>query len=61
MFVSLLAEFDFNIFPLFVVDLMHELELGVWPSILTHLVRMVYTCGNEAVQEFDRRQVSSLI
>ena len=55
MFVSSLAEFDFNIFPLFVVDLMHKLELGVWPSILTHLVQMVYTCGNEAVREFDRR------
>ncbi|KAH9039665.1 hypothetical protein EDB85DRAFT_2141171 [Lactarius pseudohatsudake] len=27
---------------LFVVDLLHEFEIGVWKSVLTHLIRMLY-------------------
>ena len=59
-FLSSLAEFNFNIFPLFVIDPMHEFELGVWPMILTHLIRMIYTCSNETVWEFDRWWVSPI-
>ena len=27
---------------LFVVDILHEFELGVWKSVLTHLIRMLH-------------------
>lgn len=54
-FISALDKFGLNFFSLFVVDLMHEFELGVWKATLTHLVRILYTQGAEAVAEFDRR------
>jgi hypothetical protein len=38
-----------------VVDLLHEFELGVWKSVLVHLIRMLYTMGNETVHEFNAR------
>ena len=37
------------------VDLLHEVELGVWKSLLTHLIRMLHTCGADKVHEFDKR------
>ena len=27
---------------IFVVDLLHEFEIGVWKSVLTHLIRILY-------------------
>jgi hypothetical protein len=42
---------------MFVVDLLHEVELGVWKSLFTHLVCILYEpdCGNEVVAEFNHR------
>ena len=40
------------------VDLLHEVELGVWKALLIHLVRMLNTCGADKVHEFDKRYVS---
>ena len=43
---------------LFVVDLLHKIELGVWKSILTHLIRMIYAIpgnGTERVGILDDR------
>lgn len=39
------------------VDLLHEIELGVWKTLFTHLIRMLYACPNgaEKVAELDRR------
>lgn len=42
-------------FPIFVVDLLHEFELGVWKALLIHLVRMLHTMGLIAVNEMDSR------
>lgn len=39
-----------------VVDLLHEIELGVWKALLTHLVRILNT-GDGLTEEFDRRRV----
>ncbi|KAG9079804.1 hypothetical protein FRC06_007449 [Ceratobasidium sp. 370] len=36
-------------------DLLHEIELGVWKSLFTHLVCMLHTCGPHAVATFDSR------
>jgi hypothetical protein len=40
---------------LFVVDLMHEFELGVFKDFLTHLIRLLFACGPTTITEFDRR------
>lgn len=28
-----------------VVDLLHEFELGVWKTLFTHLIRLLYAAG----------------
>ncbi|KAH9025567.1 hypothetical protein EDB84DRAFT_1564035 [Lactarius hengduanensis] len=40
---------------LFVVDLLHEFELGIWQSVLTHLIRMLYSLpgGDALIAELD--------
>ena len=44
-----------------VVDLLHEFELGVWKSLFTQLVRLLYAAGKERsetlVAELDSRSV----
>lgn len=49
MFVSKLGPLGFNIFPIFVVDLLHEFELGVWKGVFIHLIRMLVTLGGTAI------------
>lgn len=39
------------------VDLLHEVELGVWKALLTHLIRMLHVCGGDKVHQFDERYV----
>jgi hypothetical protein len=54
-FSSKLSQFGFNMFPMLVVDLMHEVELGVWKSIFIHLLRIL-DCRDEGLKhELDRR------
>jgi hypothetical protein len=50
----------FNIYKILVVDLLHEVELGVWKAILQHLIRMLYSLGVDYVQELDKRSVAIL-
>jgi hypothetical protein len=38
-----------------VVDLMHEFELGVWKSLLIHLLRMLSSVNPAQLHELDRR------
>ena len=41
---------------LFVVDLLHEFEIGIWKSVLTHLTRMLYASrGDSRIAELDSR------
>ncbi|KAH9161682.1 hypothetical protein EDB89DRAFT_2029564 [Lactarius sanguifluus] len=42
---------------LFVVDLLHEFEIGIWKSVLTHLIRMLYAIprGHDRVAILDAR------
>jgi hypothetical protein len=54
-FSECLAEFLFNFFVLFVVDLLHEFELGVWKAIFTHLMHILFAAGGTAVQELNWR------
>lgn len=40
-----------------VVDLLHEVELGVWKHLFTHLIRLLYASPNGAalVEQLDQR------
>ena len=41
-----------------VVDLLHEFEIGVWKSLFTHLIRLLYAAGkgsDRLVTELDAR------
>lgn len=51
----MLFEFGFNFFTLFVPDVMHEFDLGVWKAILLHLLRILFAAGEERIQELNRR------
>jgi hypothetical protein len=44
-----------NKYKMFVVDLLHEVELGVWKSIFTHLIRLLKHLGKGKVQELNKR------
>ncbi|CUA69692.1 Colossin-A [Rhizoctonia solani] len=54
-FLKQLLPLKFDFYKIFVVDLLHEVELGVWKSLLKHLIRILYGCGNDTVAEFNRR------
>jgi len=44
-------------YPMFVVDLMHEIELGSWRSLFIHLLRILEQEGQgvRLLLELDRR------
>ena len=52
-FSDRLSRFGFNHFPLFLVDLMHEVELGTWKSLFIHLLRILDAGGESLLRELD--------
>lgn len=52
---STLPDENFNFYDLFVPDILHEFELGVWKSIFTHLLRILVAAGGNALSELDKR------
>ncbi|CDO76216.1 hypothetical protein BN946_scf184894.g5 [Trametes cinnabarina] len=54
-FSARLLRFKLNHYQLFVPDLMHEFELGVWKNTFAHLLRLLTAQGDHAVHEFNRR------
>ena len=42
-------------FLMFLVDLLHEFELGVWRALLIHLLRILQAKSNDLIHELDRR------
>ncbi|KAJ7241209.1 hypothetical protein B0H12DRAFT_1074570 [Mycena haematopus] len=52
---ELLRPYGAQMFPMLVVDLLHEFELGVWKAVFTHLIRVLYAHSAEAVAEFAAR------
>jgi len=50
-----LSPFGFDFHRMLTVDILHEVELGVWKALLMHLIRMLHTYGANKVQEFDAR------
>jgi hypothetical protein len=56
-FAERLGRFGFTPYPMLVVDLMHEFELGVWKATFIHVIRVLYAAspGGGAVAELNRR------
>ncbi|KAI0682109.1 hypothetical protein C8T65DRAFT_597538 [Cerioporus squamosus] len=52
-----LREHNFNFYSLFAPDFMHEVELGVWKTIFTHFMRMLYAVGGDAIQTLNKKCV----
>ena len=40
---------------MFVVDLLHEVELGVWKALFIHLLRILESLHENVLHELDRR------
>ena len=54
-FAERLGPTGFDLFRMLVVDLLHEFELGVWKSILIHLLRMLDSLKGTVLAELDHR------
>jgi len=54
-FAVRLGFLDFNVFPMLVVDLLHEFELGVFKSVFKHLLRLLNTINSEAIITLNER------
>ena len=46
-----------NVYALLTVDLLHEVELGVWKALFTHIIRILSVHSPESVNELDRRSL----
>ena len=44
-----------NVYALLTVDLLHEVELGVWKAVFTHIIRILSVHSPQSVNELDRR------
>jgi hypothetical protein len=42
---------------MFVIDQLHEFELGVWKALFTHLMRILHAAGGNSVQKLNERYV----
>jgi len=42
---------------MFVVDFLHEVELGVWKALFTHLIHILYAINPDAVGTLNSRYV----
>ena len=60
-FSTRLGPLDLEHYPLFVVDFLHEIELGMWKAIFTHLIRLLYAHNPNNVHELNKRCVPSII
>lgn len=54
-FSQRLGELGFDIYRALIPDLMHEFELGVWKSTLTHLVRILTAFGASSINKLNAR------
>ncbi|KAF7983682.1 hypothetical protein HWV62_19591 [Athelia sp. TMB] len=54
-FSTQLGDDGFNFFLILVVDFMHEFELGIWKSLLSHLIRILHAQGGDLVLVFNER------
>ncbi|KDN41261.1 hypothetical protein RSAG8_07530, partial [Rhizoctonia solani AG-8 WAC10335] len=50
-----LRTLGFDIFEALTVDLLHEIELGVWKSVFQHLLRILESTGSKTMATFNER------
>ncbi|KAK0238221.1 hypothetical protein EDD85DRAFT_769932, partial [Armillaria nabsnona] len=48
----------FNFYQMFIIDPLHEIELGTWKALFIHLLQLCQYYGGDVVQELNKRQVS---
>ncbi|KIK11948.1 hypothetical protein PISMIDRAFT_121800, partial [Pisolithus microcarpus 441] len=56
-FTERLSPLGFELFPIIVVDLMHEFELGILKNVLQHLIRILYAVNPANVARLSERYV----
>ena len=54
-FAERLSQLGFNIHPTLVVDILHEFELGVFKSILKHLLCLIYAVDPNCIDILNKR------
>lgn len=54
-FSDSLSKFGFDFCSIFHVDLMHEVELGVWRALFIHLLRILQVADPAQIHVLDRR------
>ncbi|KIK35833.1 hypothetical protein CY34DRAFT_35436, partial [Suillus luteus UH-Slu-Lm8-n1] len=54
-FVDRLSPFGFDLFPVLVVDLLHEFELGILKAVMTHLMRLLYAVDPRKITTINER------
>lgn len=54
-FSEKLSHTGFDFFVMLVVDLLHELELGVWKAIFIHLLCMLDSLNGNVLSKLDYR------
>jgi len=54
-FSDRLSKLGFNHFAMLMVDLMHEIEIGVWKALFIHLLRILQSVDENLLHELDRR------
>ena len=52
-FSKKLFSFGFNLFSMFVVDMMHEFELGTWKALFIHLLHISEAQDKSLPDELD--------
>ncbi|KAF7426603.1 hypothetical protein PC9H_008972 [Pleurotus ostreatus] len=52
---SILQPHGLNFYALFVPDLLHEFELGVWKAVFIHLIRILHVLGPDSVAALNER------
>ena len=57
-FSERLSPLGFNLFVMFLLDIMHEFELGVWRALLIHLLHILQAADKTLVHELDHRYVA---
>lgn len=50
-----LSPHGFDYYSMFVPDLLHEFELGVWKATFTHLIRILLAEGGNSVTDLNER------
>ena len=54
-FSTRMSSQGFNVYSIFVVDLLHKFELGVWKAVFTHLLRVLHAEGQDKIQILNTR------